>query len=158
MTTLGELYHAVHGQLREEINDVEETTLNWTPGPDTNSIGTLLVHLLATEEEVLRSIRSMPSDRDRVSEFAARSYTRDELLGCIRTADATLDDLFTGLLAEDLRSLRTRPVRPEVASGLFWLLRNYGHSREHLAHLQLTKQLYRLAHPVDGTPVFSPTS
>jgi hypothetical protein len=25
---------------------------------------------------------------------------------------------------------------------MYWLLHNYGHAREHLAHIQLTKQIY----------------
>lgn len=152
MTTIVDLFHAIHGQLREEIVGLEAEALNWTPGPDTNSIGTLVVHLLGTEEEVFRSIRGLPSDRVRDAEFATRSYTRDDLLQRIQAADGRLDELAGGIRVDDLQALRTRPVRPDAAPGMFWLLRGYGHAREHLAHLQLTKQLYGLAHPADGAP------
>ena len=45
------------------------------------------------------------------------------------------------ITAEDLAAVRPRGERtPET--GLHWLLTNYGHAREHLGHIQLTKQLY----------------
>ena len=36
---------------------------------------------------------------------------------------------------------RPRGDRPPRA-GLVWLFENYGHAREHLAQMELTKQLY----------------
>jgi hypothetical protein len=45
------------------------------------------------------------------------------------------------ITAEDLAAERPRADRP-AETGLHWLLTNYGHAREHLAHIQLTKQLY----------------
>jgi hypothetical protein len=45
------------------------------------------------------------------------------------------------ITAEDLAAERPRADRPPE-TGLHWLLTNYGHAREHLAHIQLTKQLY----------------
>jgi hypothetical protein len=45
------------------------------------------------------------------------------------------------MTAEDLVAIRPRGDRPPQ-TGLHWLLSNYGHAREHLAHIQLTKQLY----------------
>jgi len=43
-----------------------------------------------------------------------------------------------------LRALIPRPNKPIPQSGFFWLMRNYGHLREHLAQIQLTKQLYHM--------------
>ena len=47
--------------------------------------------------------------------------------------------------AEDLATRRVRPsaVRNRTPrTGMFWLVNSYGHAREHLAQLQLTKQLF----------------
>jgi hypothetical protein len=149
LTTIVDLFHTLHGQLREEIRDLDTDALNWTPGPETNSIGTLIVHILGTEEEVLRSVRGLLSDRVRAAEFAPRVYTRADLVQRMQAADTGLDELARGISADDLQALRKRTVRPDAAPGMFWLLRSYGHSREHLAHLQLTRQLYSLAHSTD---------
>jgi hypothetical protein len=45
------------------------------------------------------------------------------------------------MTADDLAAIRPRGDRPPQ-TGLYWLLSNYGHAREHLAHIQLTKQIY----------------
>ncbi len=58
------------------------------------------------------------------------------------------DDLVTAVIprveADRLTSVFALPTLPasEVRSGLTWLVGNYGHAREHLGHIQLTKQLY----------------
>jgi hypothetical protein len=45
------------------------------------------------------------------------------------------------LTAAGLTEMRPRGDRPPKP-GLEWLLSNYGHAREHLAQIQLTKQLF----------------
>lgn len=146
VATITGLYHDVHEQLREAVAGAGTQALHWAPGPDTNSMGTLVVHMLESEREMLRSVRGQPAPRTRDAEFAPHRSTHDELLARIAAADRDLDELCAGLTAGDLQELRTRPDKPAAQSGLFWLLRNYGHAREHLAHVQLTKQLYDFAH------------
>lgn len=146
--TIVALYHGVHQELRNELQDVDGEAIDWIPGPETNSISTLVVHLLESEAEMLRSVRGLPSGRDRSAEFATHSTTLGELLHRIDAADADLDLLGGGIGPQDLRAWRERPNKSMPQPGIFWLLRNYGHAREHLAHLQLTKQLYGFAHPV----------
>jgi hypothetical protein len=84
----------------------------------------------------------VPGERDRDAEFLARAATADELLRRLDEADAYLDGMAAGITADDLAAMRPRGDRPPQ-SGLHWLLSNYGHAREHLAHIQLTKQLHQ---------------
>jgi len=137
------LHQAVHGQLREEIAPLDSVALNWTPGPDTSAIGTIIVHALGAEAEMLRNVLGLPTQRDRDAEFAAQSHDRAALLAQIAGAEAEWAHLALRLQAADLRTLRARPNKPTPQSGLFWLMRNYGHLREHLAQVQFTKQLYQ---------------
>ena len=59
------------------------------------------------------------------------------------------DDLIAELQSEigpgRLRTFLALPTLPvdERRSGLTWLVGNYGHGREHIGHIQMTKQLYR---------------
>jgi hypothetical protein len=62
----------------------------------------------------------------------------------IDQADAYIEAMAPRITAEDLAAERPRGDRPPE-TGLHWLLTNYGHAREHLAHIQLTKQLYAVA-------------
>jgi hypothetical protein len=130
----------VHDQLREQVRGLDHGTINWKPLPLANSIAVLVVHTLGSEREVVHSLRSRATDRDRGSEFKAEAEAA-ELLAMLDQADRDLDELVGGLSAADLTEMRPRGDRPPKP-GLEMLLSNYGHAREHLAQIELTKQLY----------------
>lgn len=140
------LYRQIHDQLRKEVSDLAPGALTQVLGPDTNSISTIAVHLLGSEAEVLRVVRGLPSDRDRAAEFSVRIEDGQELLGRIDAADRLLGEVGKAITEEDLATLRVRPGAARTRgprSGLFWLMNSYGHAREHLGHLQLTRQVLR---------------
>ena len=89
---------------------------------------------------MIRAVRSVASDRDRDSEFKVEAEAAD-LLGLLDQADRELDEHLAGLTVEDLTQDRPRKDQ-EPKPGLLWLISNYGHAREHLAQIELTKQLY----------------
>jgi hypothetical protein len=134
-TTIGTLYRAVHEQMREHVRGMDRGTLNWKPLPLANSVAVLIVHTLGSERELIHAVRSITADRDRDAEFKAESDAA-EMLALLDEADRGLE-LLDSLTAADLTELH-RPPRP----GLDWLMSNYGHAREHLAQIELTKQLY----------------
>jgi hypothetical protein len=59
----------------------------------------------------------------------------------IDAADREMDEQIAALTPADLNEPRPRGDRPP-RPGVFWLVTNYGHAREHLAQIELTKQLY----------------
>jgi hypothetical protein len=138
--TLGKLYHDVHDKLRDQVRGMDAGTLNWKPLPLANSVAVLIVHTLGSEREVLRAVRSLPAERDRDSEFRAEAEAAD-LVALLDQADRELREHLDALTATDLTELRPRGDRPP-RPGIVWLLHNYGHAREHLAQVELTKQLY----------------
>jgi hypothetical protein len=139
-----DLHRDLHRQLREAISGLDSEALNWTPGPETSSIGTAIVHSLGAEAEMLRNVLQVPTNRDRDAEFAAQTHQRDDLLLMIDAAEDDWQRLAPRIGEDDLRAIRPRPNKPVPQSGLFWLVRNYGHMREHLAQVQLTRQLYEV--------------
>ena len=141
VATVIELFRAVHDQLREEVRGLDAAALNWTPALETNSVAVLVVHTLGSEAEVLRTVAAVPSERDRDAEFRTGASADQELLARLDEADALLQELGGRITAADLAAARPRRDMPPQ-TGLYWLLSNYGHAREHLAHVQLTKQLY----------------
>jgi len=138
--TLGALYRDVHDKLREQVRGMDTGTLNWKPLPLANSVAVLIVHTLGSEREMIRAVRLLPTERDRDSEFRAEAEAAD-LLALLDQVDRELEEHLGALTAEDLTELRPRGDRPP-RPGLEWLLSNYGHTREHLAQVELTKQLY----------------
>jgi DinB family protein len=137
---LGQAFHSLHENLREQVRGLDPGTLNWRPLPKANSVAVLVTHTIGSELEMIRSVRAIPNTRDRDSEFRAEADA-DELLKMIDGADKELGEHIAALTAEDMTELRSRGDRTP-RPGLFWLITNYGHAREHLAQIELTKQIY----------------
>lgn len=89
---------------------------------------------------MIRAVRSLPTERDRPAEFRAEAEAAD-LVAMLDQMDLELDEHLGALTAADLTELRPRGDRPP-RPGLGWLLSSYGHAREHVAQIELTKQLY----------------
>ena len=138
--TVAGLYHEVHNKMREQVRGMDHGTLNWSPLPKANSIAVLVTHTLGSEREMIRALRRISSDRDRDSEFRIEAEAAD-LLALLDQADRELDEHVAALTPADLTELRPRGDRPP-RPGIEWLVSNYGHAREHLAQMELTKQLY----------------
>ena len=139
-TTIRAGFHDVHDKFREIVGGLDREALNWKPHPEANSIAVLITHTLGSEREMLAAVRGVHVERDRPSEFVAEADGK-QLAAVIDQADSHLEEHAGALTAEDLSSARPRGDRPP-RPGLEWLVTNYGHAREHLAQVELTKQLY----------------
>jgi hypothetical protein len=146
-STVLTLFEQLHGQIREEIIDLDEAGLNWSPGEGANTIATIVTHVLGSEAETLRCVAGVASVRDRDGEFVGGPQRVADVLDTLRTADELLTALQPQIDGRRLRRASSLPTLPvdERRSGLTWLVGNYGHAREHLGHIQLTGQLYRAA-------------
>jgi len=138
--TIGSLFRAVHRDIREQVEGLDRKALNWKPHPDANSIAVLVFHALGSEREMINAVRAIKTERDRPAEFEVEADAAD-LIALLEIADADMDRHIAALTAHDLSAPRPRGDRPP-RPGLEWLMRNYGHEREHLAQIELTKQLY----------------
>lgn len=138
ITTVHGGLRGMHKKMRDAVGGLDRDALNWKPHPDANSIAVLVTHTLESERELLGTVRGVEVPRDRPSEFTVEK-DRHELLEMLDRADGLVEQT-EAMTAADL--LATRP-RGENATqtGLYWLLVAYGHTREHVAHLELTRQL-----------------
>jgi DinB family protein len=140
---VGRGFHSVHDQIREMVAGMDRRALSWKPHPEANSITVLVVHTLGSEREMLRAVRAIPTERDRPAEFMAEGEAGD-LVALLDQVDQELHEHIASMTGADLSEMRPRGDRPP-RPGLEWLLQNYGHAREHLAQMELTKQLYGAA-------------
>ena len=134
-------FRNLHERLRQEVRGLDTGTLNWRPLPKANSVSVLVTHTLGSELEMIRSVRLIPNQRDRDSEFRAEADA-DRLLEMIDAADREMGDHIAALTTADLTEPRPRGDARSPQPGIYWLATNYGHAREHLAQIELTKQLY----------------
>jgi len=144
-STLIALFHQVHRQLRDELDGLDDDALNWVPMPGANSIATIIRHVVGSEAETLRSIAGIAAERDRGAEFVASPLTRQEVLLLLDSADHLIVELEPRINISRLEAEFPLPTMSasDVRTGLSWLTGNYGHTREHLGQIQLTKQLHQ---------------
>jgi hypothetical protein len=141
VATVVRLYKEAHDDMRKAVRDADSALLTWRPAPETSSIAVLIVHTLGSEAEVFRIARNAAGSRDRDSEFRTEIDSADELIALLDAADADLDAAAPQITAADLDDKRPRRSNPPETMR-YWLIQNYGHAREHLAQIQMTKQLY----------------
>ncbi|HET7092863.1 MAG TPA: DinB family protein [Thermomicrobiales bacterium] len=141
VATVVRLYKEAHAEMREAVRGLDAKALSWQPAPETNSIAVLIVHTLGSEAEVFRIARNAAGSRDRDAEFRTPVASADELIGLLDAADADLDAAAPRITAADVDAERPRRTNPPETMR-YWMIQNYGHAREHLAQIHLTKQLY----------------
>jgi len=136
------LFRQLHDQVRVEIHGLADDDLNWSPFTGANSIAVTITHLVGSEAESVRTAAGMECQRDRDAEFERGHATMADIEALLSGADA--------LLAEALPNVERRlwetaplPTLPEneLRPKITWLIGNYGHAREHLGHVQLTRDL-----------------
>jgi uncharacterized damage-inducible protein DinB len=133
----------LHEDISIAIDGLPQAALDWSPGPEMNSIGVLVVHLTGAERYWIGDVaRGDPSRRVREAEFRARgqdSMALKELLdGALSYASGALEQLSL----EDLETERTSPRDGENFSTAWALLHALEHSAIHLGQIQLTRQLW----------------
>lgn len=133
--------------MRAELVDITEDCLNYTQVDGANRISAIITHLVGSEAETVRTVAGEPLQRDRGAEFLATNLTRSQASKLLDDADHLVRRL--GPLITDARlvapiSLPTLPS-DELRPGITWLIGNYGHAREHVGQIQLTKQLFAVA-------------
>jgi hypothetical protein len=136
--------HQVHGQVREEFGDLDDDGLNWVPIARANSIAIIMTHLVGSEAETLRCVAGISRERDRDAEFSHQAKDKADVLAVPDDADGLLTDVTPLIDQARLETMLSLPTRPadEEGSGLTWLVGSYGHAREHVGQIQMTKQLY----------------
>ena len=135
------LFRQIHAEIRSALEELSFEQLHWTPADGANSIATLVVHLVGSEAETMRTIASLEVSRDRDAEFVESSASVADLIGMLDAADELLKQV--SARAPDLGKECALPTLPasEIRPAMTWLIANYGHAREHLGQLLLTKQL-----------------
>ena len=128
-----------HDRFRQVVAGMTPEQLNATLGAETNSIAVLTVHALGAERQVLELVAERDPERDRVAEFRKRAESAQELIEALARADALVDEIVPKLTPQQLEQPFFR--NDLTLAGARWLIRAFGHVREHAAHAELTKQL-----------------
>lgn len=138
---------AVHAIIEKAVAGLPDEALDWTPGPDLNSLGVLLAHTFASERYWIGDVAGQaPSGRVRDEEFVTKGVTLAEF---VERSQATLahSQLVLSRLTlselDDRRGVRRamQGATPDVT--VAWaILHGLEHAALHAGHIQITRQLW----------------
>ena len=75
-----------HEAIRQTLAGLDTAALNWSPGPEMNSIAVIFTHMLGAEDAITATVLGEPIERDRDAEF------RPELGRCYYADCTHLDE------------------------------------------------------------------
>jgi uncharacterized damage-inducible protein DinB len=136
------LLQGCHNDIIEALEGLSPAALDWTPGPDMNSISVLVFHITGSERYWIGDVAAQdPSGRDRDAEFRVHEVDaqilKKRLADNLEYARNTLDK-FT---IHHLESNRVTTSGREITVG--WaLLHALEHAALHVGQIQLTRQLW----------------
>jgi hypothetical protein len=125
-----------------------DAALHWAPpAADANSIAVLLVHTLGNvEEQVLEVLGGEAVHRRREAEFIEGDLSGVQLAGRWQEMRPRLEQALAGIDPGELDRERSHPRRGTI-TGRDALLLALRHAGEHLGQSELTRDLWRAAHP-----------
>lgn len=132
-----------HDFLRETWKGASQECIDWKPGPDTNSLCVLAVHVAGSERWWVGDLATgRAHTRNREAEFVATGLSVAEM-------DAVLDEALadsTAAIEQLSEEALLRPVFVNNDVGemtpMRAVARTIGHVALHVGHAQLTRQLY----------------
>ncbi len=132
-----------HDVLRELVRGLTPIVLNWSPGPEMNSIAVLVGHLLDAERYLVAAALGETIERDRERWFRYEAPSDTALLDLIDQVERETLGRLARLTAETLVQEFSPPNDRLGRSftGLRWLLHAIQHNREHIGQALLTRQL-----------------
>jgi uncharacterized damage-inducible protein DinB len=137
------------GDMRPAIEGASTEALNWHPAGDgTNSLAVLAVHVMnSTRMWLSVATGATLPERDRDSEFVASTSGAADLLAFVDRYAADCRALLDRAENVDWNAMRQTHPRPRPGAshevtGAYALVHCFGHLREHVGQMMLTRQLW----------------
>ena len=138
-----ERLQTLHTGMEQIINGLPQAALDWTPGPEMNSIHVLAVHVAGSERYWIGDVAgSDPSGRDRDAEFRSGGLDTYALIDLLDRTLAHSRAVLEGLEPADLETLRISPRNGRQVTVAWCLAHALEHTALHLGHMEITKQLW----------------
>ncbi len=136
-----ERLEALQRKLHKEVRDLPAEAMDWSPGPEMNSVAVLLAHIAGLLHEGIDIALGDPPGRVREQEFQTRGMLSAEML---RRLDAVIDYARGALPRLGLTDLDKERKDEDATISCGWaLLHALEHAYLHLGHAQLTCQMWR---------------
>ncbi len=135
----------LHGEYLQYLDGLTTEELDWSPGPEMNSLCVLVVHVTAAERFWFGAVVDDMITRDRPAEFSASGYELSQLIERFEANVAFCKETFPAQSASRLGEIvdvsRYRHWPPQRFTRGWSLMRGLTHTAEHLGHAGMTRQL-----------------
>lgn len=136
---LSELHH----DLAAAIEGLPVEALDWTPGPDTNSLAVLLAHTAGSERYWIGEVAGEdPANRLRAQEFETHGRTAEELAELLERALAHSRMVLSSLSLDNLAEAHVAALQGRSVTVAWALLHALEHTAVHLGHAQVSRQVW----------------
>ena len=139
---LNDRFCELHSDITKAMETLPVEALDWTPGPEMNSINVLVVHLTGAERYWIGVAMNEAPDRDREAEFRTEGLSADELKAHIDSAGDYAWHALACLTLPDLETLRFSPRNSKSFTVGWCLAHALEHTALHTGQIQLTRKLW----------------
>jgi uncharacterized damage-inducible protein DinB len=138
------LLDSCHNGILGALEGLPVEALDWSPGPEMNSLSVLVFHTTGSERYWIGDVAMDEfSNRDRAAEFAVRAVTQEVLKKRLDDASAYAREALGRLSLEDLEGSRMDKSHDRTVTVAWALLHALEHASVHLGHIQLTRDLWK---------------
>ena len=135
-----------HNDILEALEGLPSAALDWTPGPEMNSISVLVFHLTGAERYWIGDVAAQdPKERDRDAEFRVRDVGVDVLKKRLADNLEYARNTLTSFTIQDLETTRISARDGRHFTVAWALLHALEHATLHLGQIQITRQLWEQA-------------
>jgi len=138
-----ELLESLHTGIHQTIEGLSTEALDWTPGPDMNSLAVLVAHIAGSERYWIGDIAgNEPSGRVRESEFQTAGVDEAALSARLEAVLAHSRTVLERLTLAELEAKRSNPRDGREYTVAWAVFHALEHTALHLGQMQLTRQLW----------------
>jgi len=133
-----------HAEITDAMEGLPPAALDWTPGPDMNSISVLVFHLTGAERYWIGDFAAQdPSQRDRDAEFRVHDISVDILKKRLTDNMEYARTALEKITLQDLETTHVSARDGRVLTVAWALLHALEHTALHLGQIQLNRQLWK---------------
>jgi len=140
----------LHRDLNRVLEGLPAEALNWSPGPELNSLAVLAAHTAGSERYWIGDVIARDdSRRDRDAEFRTQAASAAELMARLEATLAHSRNVLGQLTLSSLDEKRTGPRDQREVTVAWALLHALEHVAVHLGHMQLMRDMWQAQSPPD---------
>ncbi len=133
----------LHTDIRRTIEGLSREALDWSPGPDMNSLAVLAAHTAGAERYWVGDVAGQDaSGRDRDAEFRTKGLDVDALTTRLNAALEHSRRVLENLTVADIDARRISPRDGKEYTVAWALMHALEHTAIHLGHMQIVRQMW----------------